>query len=239
MSRNRKRRRAIPPQGELPEPPGPVGPVEIFRAGWQGVKVRFTQAWVVLGFAPWALWASADIAFNPAPDFHASGEVVSWGARYFAAALVFVSGVGGGVGMLVYGWCYVMRVVWDPEADCCHVTLAGFGVPARLTLPRATEERWNHRDGMSRAGGIIVNAPWWGIRLPGRRFPLILDEQGDLWHPLIIDRVLLGGGSDLGMCIDDGRKSRRSPETRQYLKWVEEITSPRDTEPPMHRDGAG
>ncbi len=222
---SRKRRRTVPPPAEPHEPPGPV---EIFHAGWQGIKVRFTQAWVVLAFAPWALWAATDLAFNPAPDVDASGEVVSWGARYFAAALVFAVGVGGGVGLLVYGWCYVTRVVWDPEADSCRITLAGFGVPARLTLPRATGQRWKHHEGRSRGGGIVVNAPWWGIRVPGRWLPLILDQQGDLWHPLIADRVLLGGGSDLSRCIDDGRKSRIGPETKRYLEWVEEITRPRE-----------
>lgn len=173
-------------------------PVEIFRAGWwREVKVRFVQLLCILA-VPAALWGAHDAAFNPADILNSAGGVVPWPVRYGTAAFLYVVGIGAGVGGIVYGWCYVTRAVWDPVAERCRLTLAGFMVPAHLDVPDASEPRWTYGRGTSRAGDISVNAPYYSVRIPGRRLPLLVDCQGIFIRPGLVDRVLLGGGSGLG-----------------------------------------
>ncbi|HEV3051131.1 MAG TPA: hypothetical protein VGX50_12530, partial [Longimicrobium sp.] len=52
--------------------------------------------------------------------------------------------------------------------------------------------RAGFNDGISHAGGISVNAPWYSLRLRGRRFPLIIDLQGDFLDQRAVDRLLDG-----------------------------------------------
>lgn len=169
-----------------------TGPLELFRAGWwRKVKVRFVQ---VLGLliAAVALWSAHDTAFSPADILSRRGEVVSWPVRYGTAALLLVVGVGGAIGVVVYGWCYVTCVVWDPEAGECRLTLAGFFVPVHAAVPSAREPRYLRRDGFSRGGEITVNAPYYSVRVPGRRLPFIVDRHGEFPYRHLFHRVFLG-----------------------------------------------
>lgn len=159
--------------------------------------MRFVQLLCIL-VAPVALWGAHGLVFNPAEILSRYGDVVSWPVRYGTAAFLFVAGIGAGVGGIVYGWCYVTRAVWDPVAERCRLTLAGFMVPAHLDVPAATEPRWSYGRGTSRAGDITVNAPYYSIRIPGRRLPLLVDCQGLFFRPGLVDGVLMGGGSGLG-----------------------------------------
>jgi hypothetical protein len=173
-------------------------PVEIFRAGSRREAwVRFVQLLCIL-MAPVALWGAHDAAFNPAEILSRHGDVVSWPVRYDTAALLFAVGLVAAVGGIVYGWCYVTRAVWDPVAGQSRLTLAGFVIPVHLDVPEATEPRWSYRTGFSRAGDTVVNAPYYGLHLPGRRLTLIVDCQGMFIRPGLLDRVLMGGGSGLG-----------------------------------------
>jgi hypothetical protein len=153
--------------------------------------VRFVQALVLL-LAPVALWGAHDAAVNPADILNERGEAVAWAVRYGTAALLFVIGVGVAIGVAVYGWCYVTHAVWDPVAGQCRLTLAGLFIPVHVTVPPAAESRYLRRDGSSRAHGITVNAPYYGIRIPGRRLPFIVDLQGEFYHRDLFDRVFLG-----------------------------------------------
>lgn len=203
----RRRKRAVAAAvhaaaGRVP-PAGLTEPVELFRAGrWREVKVRFVQ---VLGLltAPAGLWGASDAAFNPAEIVSRGGDVVSWPVRYGTAALLFAIGVGASVGVLVYGWCYVTRAVWDPVARRCRLTLAGPFVPLHRDVPAATEPRWSYRGGFARTGDTVANAPYYSVRLPGRRLPLLVDCQGEFIRPGLMDRVLMGGGSGLGVADED------------------------------------
>jgi hypothetical protein len=190
----------------------PVAPVEIFHAGRQGVKVRAVQALVLLVVTPVALWGAADLIVDPAVSRASAAEYVAWPVRYGTAAFLLVIGVGGALGMLVYGRCYVMRAVWDPAALRCRLTLAGIGASARVTIPAAAGVHAVAHEGRFRTPKVTVHAPWFGIRVPGRRFPLVLDAQGEFLHPELVRRVLLGGEAG---SVTGSRPPRRKAARRR------------------------
>jgi hypothetical protein len=163
-------------------PPTADEPIEIFRAGSQAVMVRFVQGLLVLVFTPGLLWGAWALAVVSDPS-------LSPLARYALVAGALALAAASSIGMVVYGWCYVTSATWDPRAGACHITLAGLFVPARLTV--AAGERGRYHAGRSNAAEIQVNAPWYSVRIPGRRLPLILDLQGEFLHPDLVDRVLL------------------------------------------------
>jgi hypothetical protein len=163
-------------------PAEPTEPVEIFRAGTQALMVRFVQALLVLIATPGLLWAAWALLTIPDPS-------LSPAARYALVAGVLAFAAATSLGMVVYGWCYVMSATWDPRAGACHLKLAGLFIPIRLTITDAEGGRYHA--GQSHVSPIEVNAPWYSIRVPGRRLPLILDLQGEFLHPELVDRVLL------------------------------------------------
>lgn len=91
--------------------------------------------------------------------------------------------------MLAYLQCYVTRIEAD-EAGEYRVTVAGFGRGLRFGDDAVARAGFN--DGISHAGGISVNAPWYSLRLRGRRLPLIIDLQGDFLDERAVDRLLDG-----------------------------------------------
>jgi hypothetical protein len=190
--------------------PEQTGPLELFRAGRRReVTVRCLQVLVLL-MAPVALWGAYDTAFDGPDILDQRGEAVSWAVRYATAAFLFVVGAGGAIGIIVYGWCYVTHAVWDEEAGRCRLTLLGFFVPVQVDMPPAGKPRYLRSDGFAHARGIVVHAPYYSIRIPGRRLPVIVDEQGEFPHGDLFHRVFLGSGQ---LEIMTARAARRRTAT--------------------------
>ena len=80
--------------------------------------------------------------------------------------------------------------------------------PAHLDVPAAAAARSTFHDGKSRNPKFRVVAPYQSVRLPGRRLPLIVDLQGELLRPRLLDQVLLGGGSGLAFLPDRESSAR-------------------------------
>jgi hypothetical protein len=192
MSHRKPRRAPIAAAVE----PEPTGPVEIFRAGWQAIKVRAIQAVVLLGMMPAAVWGAVAAARTFGLHATEGRALAPWPVRYGLAAFLLAVGVGAGIGMIVYGWCYVTRAVWDPEAGCTRLTLAGLFVPIHRDVPASTAAG-AFRHGQKQTGDMTISAPWYSVRIPGRRLPFILDAQGEFLRPRLVDQVLLGGTSAL------------------------------------------
>jgi hypothetical protein len=91
-------------------------------------------------------------------------------------------------GILLYLQCYVFRIERDEDTGEFRVALAGL----RLTIRAEEVVRAGFNDGVSHAGSISVNAPWYSLRLRGRRLPLIIDLQGDFLDQRAVDRLLDG-----------------------------------------------
>jgi hypothetical protein len=182
--RKRRTRRTAPGEAAVP--------VGILRAGRQGVRVRAVQALVLLVLSPVALWGASQLILDPAASVAGAAEAVAWPVRYGTAAFLMAIGIGGALGMVAHGRSHVVRAVWDPAAGHCRLTLAGFGAGARVTVPAAAGPRSQGHEGRTRARGLTVHAPWFGIRIAGRRLPLVLDAQGEFLHPELVSTVLLG-----------------------------------------------
>ena len=93
-------------------------------------------------------------------------------------------------GILAYLQCYVSRIEADDAGGGYRVTVAGWG--PKLEFPPDAVARTGFNDGISHAGGISVNAPWYSLRLRERRLPLIIDLQGDFLDERAVDRLLDG-----------------------------------------------
>ena len=108
-------------------------------------------------------------------------------------------------GMVVYGFCYVTRLTHDAAA-------AALGVRPLLgrarTIPEADVLRGDYREGRS-DGRIRVNAPWYALRVRGRRLPYVIDLQGEVSDHAALARLVEGGGVRAG----SGRGSRRPRRT--------------------------
>ena len=159
----------------------------IFDAGPQRWKIWFVAlislatggALAVLGG-----WLAQSYGLHPA-----EGGVL----KPLATRLLIGLGFGGSgiaiiAGILLYLQCYVFRIEGDEDTGEFCVALAGL----RLTIHGEDVVRAGFNDGISHAGGISVNAPWYSLRLRGRRFPLIIDLQGDFLDQRAVDRLLDG-----------------------------------------------
>lgn len=100
---------------------------------------------------------------------------------------------GGGMALMIftllYLQCYVTRIEVD-GGDTFRVSIAGAGRGPTIRARDVVGAGFN--DGVAHAGGIAVNAPWYTLRLRGRRLPLIVDLQGDFRDPRAVDRLMAG-----------------------------------------------
>jgi hypothetical protein len=90
----------------------------------------------------------------------------------------------------LYLQLYVTRIEANEEGDGFRVTVAGAGAPQTINPADIVGSGYN--DGISHAGGISVNAPWYSLRLRGHRFPLIIDLQGDFHDQHAVERLIEG-----------------------------------------------
>jgi hypothetical protein len=126
------------------------------------------------------------------------------GGAFAAAGIAIIAGI------LLYLRCYVTRIEADDAGGGFRVTVAGLRQPLTVSLDHII--RVGYSDGISNAGGISVNAPWYSLRLRGRRFPLIVDLQGDFLDENAVGRLL--DGESMPAIVE------RSP-TRKYQKFLD------------------
>ena len=112
------------------------------------------------------------------------GTRILLGGGFGAAGLAIIFGI------LLYLYCYVARIEADDAGPGFRVTLAAPG--RKLIIDPDDVVRAGYNDGVSHAGDISVNAPWYSLRLRGRRLPLIVDLQGDFLDQHALDRLLYG-----------------------------------------------
>lgn len=108
--------------------------------------------------------------------------------------MLMAAGFGGAglaiiAGILVYLQCYVSHIEGD-EAGEFRVAVAGRG--RELTVRAEDVVRAGFNDGVAHGNALSVNAPWYSLRLRGRRLPLIVDLQGEFLDERAVDRLLAG-----------------------------------------------
>jgi hypothetical protein len=99
--------------------------------------------------------------------------------RPLANLLCFGGGLAIVASMLVYGRSYIGRMEVEDDGTLRIRTVGPFGSPEHVLQPDDIVSGV-YRDGYLRANGQTVNAPWFTVRVRGRRLPLILDLQGDI-----------------------------------------------------------
>lgn len=151
----------------------------IFRAGRQGTKVRAVLWGAVLLaiLALWGGWGTANHMTLPEADGGGLAppvQRIGWGV---AIALL---GVLPAVGMVVYGRCYVLRLVWRGGAETVRVeTLRPFGRAWRDIHGDQVTGLTRYEGTLHVPRGHHVDAPWVSLRVAGRRLPFVVDLQGE------------------------------------------------------------
>lgn len=93
-------------------------------------------------------------------------------------------------GIVVYMQsCYVGRIDRIEGEDRYRLTLAGVVTRSVLTVSGQHVVQGGYHDGDYWAGGAMVAAPWYTLRLPGRRLPLVVDAQGDVIDEEAFERL--------------------------------------------------
>ena len=161
----------------------------IFDAGPQRWKIWFAALISLATGAALAVyggWIAQSYGLHPAEG----GVLKPLAARLLMGLGFGVPGLVIIAGILLYLQCYVSRIEADDASAGYRVTVAGWG-PHLEFAPDAVA-RAGYNGGISHAGGISVNAPWYSLRLRGRRLPLIIDLQGDFLDERAVDRLLDG-----------------------------------------------
>jgi len=165
--------------------------IEIFRAGRQLWKVRLWM-WISIILAVPAIWWGWDL-FQTYGTRPADGGVLAslpvrlaWGGTVAGLGLAFV------YGMWLYGGLYVANMVYDERSDRLHVRTLSFLGNRDRVFSAADVQGSSYHGGDFWAGGVAVNAPWVTVRMRGRRWPFIVDAQGEFPNR-DLGRRLFGG----------------------------------------------
>ncbi len=160
------------------------GTILLYKAGWQGIKVRFLMWLMAAVFVGSLYWGySLALTYGTAPGD--GGVLAPLGARIGVAAIVWVLGFSFAFGMWLFGRYYIGKLWAVPADRSLRIATYRF-IGSRLDTVAMSEiaGATKHRDRIDRDDflgaltGISVNAPYLKIRLRGRRWPLILDLQG-------------------------------------------------------------
>ncbi len=161
----------------------------IFDAGSQRWKIWFVLL-LCLICGGGVLFGGVYLFLNYGMHPENGGVLKPLTSRILMGGVFVLPGAAINAGILLYLQLYVTRIEQDEVGDSFRVTLAGFG--PGLTINLRDIARVDYNDGISHSGGISVNAPWYSLRLPGRRFPLIVDIQGDFLDEHAVDRLIYG-----------------------------------------------
>jgi hypothetical protein len=162
----------------------------LYRAGRQGMKVRV----VLIASLVTALITqyTALYLFQTHGTAPADGGVLAplW-QRATWAGVVSALGLGFAAGMIVYGRQYVdaLEVLDDKRLRLTTLSWWGGRVPILLEPSSLQAIAW-HRGETKLPKSPHVRAPWMSVRMPGRRFPLVLDMQGQIADADTLARVL-------------------------------------------------
>lgn len=176
----------------------------IFDAGPQRKMVWFATL-VTLGTGGALIWLGERLIRTYGLGAGEGGVLKPLAQRILLGGSFAAAGAACIIGILVYLWCYVSRIEEDHAGDAFRVTvLWPFGGRQRMVGP-GDVARASYSDGVYHARGLRVNAPWYSLRLRGRRLPLIIDDQGSRLDEHALDRLLYGEPP----ALDERRPTRK------------------------------
>jgi len=163
----------------------------IYRAGRQLLKVRAIML-LALVSAVVSTWYGWDLAQTYGIRPADGGRLASLPVRLAWGISVASLGIAFAVGMWAYGKLYAGSIRYDEAAGALHVRTVEFILGGRdLVYPLAAIEGSSWREGrFDNPAGVSVDAPWIALRVKGRRWPLIVDAQGEFPDRALAARVL-------------------------------------------------
>jgi hypothetical protein len=163
--------------------------IEIFNARQQQAKVRWLSWFALLLFFASLYWGyslSQTYGLSQGDGGLLRPRWERWMVGGFVAflGLIFI------LGMDVYGRLYISRAMWDESARMVlFETVRWWGV-GQMRVPVAEIVGSHFESGDFYTIRHQVNAPWYFVRLRGRRLPLILDGQGVFPQPGLARNLL-------------------------------------------------
>jgi len=162
----------------------------IFEVGSRIFRVRFVQLIsVVAGGA--AIWGGVEALRRYGLHPTEGGELAPLAERLLLGGGIIALGIGILAGIILFGARYVTGIAVDEERSVARITVAGTLGRRHIEVPLRDARSDGFREGRSAEAGIHVNAPWYAIRLEGRRIPFILDALGTFPDPAAARRLLL------------------------------------------------
>ncbi|HEU4560166.1 MAG TPA: hypothetical protein VFS20_20110 [Longimicrobium sp.] len=178
----------------------------IFDAGRQRWKIWFVVLLSLLCGGV-LIWLGGYLLQNYGLDPADGGVLKPLMTRILLGGAFALFGAAIVAGILAYLRCYVTRIEADDAGSGFRITLAG---PSRsLSVHPDDVVRAGFHEGRSHAGGISVNAPWYSVRLRGRRLPLIVDLQGDFLDQSAVDRLIEGEPAPVLEPVASGKGKKR------------------------------
>ncbi len=148
--------------------------------------------WFALVCAAASVWAGLHLAQTYGLNPGDGGVLAPLPVRLVWGMGVGVLGLGFAGAMWLYGRCYVARLELDEQAQQLHVYTVGFfSITCHVYDVTDLGAGRRHR-GRLRTLWHAVAAPWQSIWVPGRRLPLILDEQGEVLDRNWMRKLRLG-----------------------------------------------
>lgn len=163
--------------------------IEVFQAGWQGTKVRgllwFSLA-VCLGCLYWGYDMLQHLGLSPGDGgvLRPLWERIAWGGFISLFGLAFFTG------MLFYANIYIRQVGLDKRANRVQFETIRLLRDVQFSVPPEDILGSRYHAGEMYTDSHAVAAPFYFVRLRGRKTPLILDGQGVFLEPGLAERLL-------------------------------------------------
>lgn len=172
--------------------------IPIYSAGRQLRKVRFMMFFSLVCAAGCLWWGiSLFQTYGLAPG---DGGILAplpvrlaWGVGVSLIGIIFAAMMG------LYGKMYVARTSYNSLAQQLNLETIGlFGFEVH-ELPLADMIGSRYQEGWIRIGPITISlsaltsvyAPWQSLRFAGRRLPFLLDLQGEMQEPDLVEQLLI------------------------------------------------
>jgi hypothetical protein len=211
--------------------------VPVYRAGGRLIMVRAVMV-LSLAVLAACLWWGLNLARTYGENEADGGALAPLPERLAVGGLVALLGIAFAVGMWVYGRIYAARIEFDPDKKQLHLDTVGFFWNNHHVIPltelgsvssHGTKEQMEklakERLEKRRAGGFFAfldalfhseysttvqpSAPWSSVRIKGWRLPLILDKQGVVLHPQLMEALFSDHEAD-----EDSPQDTASPPPR-------------------------
>lgn len=173
----------------------------IFDAGWQLTKVRMVMFASLIALAVSLYFGISIIqTYGLAPAD--GGELASLPVRLAFGGTVILLGAAFALGMGLYGRQYAARIAFDLDRKQLHLETVGFLWGDRYVFDVAEiGDSQYHEDldlgkSLSLIGTVTghrtqhVNAPWTTVWMKGWYWPLLIDQQGNILHPDLMEALV-------------------------------------------------